>query len=129
MRLQLLTIGLAAVLSSCGGGVSSGAGLAPPSSIDGLWSAYSDGLGSTLTMTLSSRDTVVSGTGTYSTGAIRTGSIAVAGSYRSPSAALTITYDHGESVTFASTLLNGSQMKGKLTYRTGTVIDVEFVRP
>ena len=129
MRLHLLTLGLAAVVSSCGGGGSSGASLAPPSSIDGLWSAFSDGLGSTLTMTLSSKDTVVSGTGTYSTGAIRTGSIAVTGTYRPPSAALTITYDHGESVTFASTLLNGSQMKGKLTYKTGTVIDIEFVRP
>ena len=137
MPLHLLTLGLAAVVASCGGGSSnsadnsgsSGAGLAPPASIDGLWSAYSDGMGSTLTMTLSSRDTVVSGTGTYSTGAIRTGLIAVTGTYRPPSAALTITYDHGESVTFASTLLNGSQMKGKLTYRTGTVVDVEFVRP
>ena len=37
--------------------------------------------------------------------------------------------DHGELVAFASTLVNGSQMKGKLTYRTGTAIDVEFVRP
>ena len=137
MPLHLLTLGLAAVVASCGGGSSnsadnsgsSGAGFAPPSSIDGLWSAYSDGMGSTLTMTLSSRDTVVSGTGTYSTGAIRTGLIAVTGTYRPPSAALTITYDHGESVTFASTLLTGSQMKGKLTYKTGTGIDVEFVRP
>ena len=137
MRLRLLTLGLAVVVCSCGGGSSnsgdnggrSGAGLAPPSSIDGLWNAYSDGLGSTLTLTLSSKDTVVSGTGTYSTGAIRTGLIAVTGTYRPPSAALTITYDHGESVTFAATLMNGSQMKGKLTYKTGTVIDVEFVRP
>lgn len=137
MRFRLLTLGFAAVVCCCGGGGSnsadnggnSGAGLAPASSIDGLWSAYSDGLGSTLTMTLSSKDTVVSGTGNYSTGAIRTGSIAVTGTYRPPSAALTITYDHGDAVTFAATLMNGSQMKGKLTYKTGTVIDVEFVRP
>ena len=138
MRLHLLTLGLAAFVCSCGGGISnngdngggsSGVVLASPSSIDGLWSAFSDGLGSTLTMTLSSKDTVVSGIGTYSTGAIRTGSITVTGTYRPPSAALTIIYDHGESVTFAATLMSGSQMKGKLTYKTGTVIDIEFVRP
>ena len=137
MRLHLLTLGLAALVGSCGGGSSNigdnggsgGPGLPPPASIDGLWSATSDGMGSTLTMTLSSRDTAVSGTGTYSTGAIRTGSVAVSGTYRPPSAALTINYDHGESVTFASTLLSSSQMKGKLTYMTGTVIDIEFVRP
>ena len=137
MRLHLLTLGLAALVCSCGTGSSNsadnsgggGPGLPPPASIDGLWSATADGMGSTLTMTLSSRGTVVSGTGTYSTGAIRTGSVAVTGTYRPPSAALTLHFDHGESVTFASTLLSSGQMKGKLTYRTGSVIDVEFVRP
>ena len=138
MHLKFLTLGISVAVCCCGGGGSNsadnggsgGAGAAtPPPSIIGLWSASSDGLGSTLTMTLSAKDTVVSGTGTYSTGALRTGSISIAGTYLPPSAALTITYDHGESVTFASTLLNGSQMKGKLTYKSGTVIDIEFARP
>ena len=124
MRLNLLTIGIA-VAVSCGAGPSS---LAAPS-IDGLWSAYSDGLGSTLTMTLSSRDTAVSGTGTYSVGAIRTGSVVVTGTFHPPSAALIITYDHGETVTFTAAVVDSDQMKGKLTYKSGTVIDVEFVRP
>ena len=131
MRLRLLTLGTAVVVCCCGGGsgASGGAGAAPPPAIDGLWSANSDGLGSTLTMTLRSKDTAVSGTGTYSTGAIRSGSVAVTGTYRPPAAFLTIIYDHGEAVTFTATLMNDSQMKGKLTYKTGTVIDVEFVRP
>ena len=108
---------------------SGGRGLPPPASIDGRWSATADGMGSTLTMTLRSRGPAVSGTGTYSTGAIRTGSVAVTGTYHPPSAALTLHFDHGESVSFAATLLSSSQMKGQLRYRTGSVIDVEFVRP
>lgn len=125
MRLHLLTLGIAAAAFSCGGGGSSLA----TSSIDGMWSAYVDGLGSTLTMTLSSKDATVSGTGTYSVGAIRTGSVVVTGTYRPPSAALTITYDHGGTATLAATVMNSSQMKGKLTDTSGTIVDVEFVRP
>ena len=100
-----------------------------PASIDGRWNAYSNGLGSTLTMTLSSKGTLVSGTGTYSVGAIRTGSVVVAGTYRPSSAVLAITYDHGETVTFAAAVIDNSYMKGKLTYTSGTVIDIEFARP
>lgn len=125
MYLHRLTLGLVAVVCSCG----SGSGNLVPASIDGRWNAYSDGLGSTLTMTLSSRGTLVSGTGTYSVGAIRTGSVVISGTYRPSSAVLAITYDHGETVTFAAAVTDSSYMKGKLTYKSGTVIDVEFVRP
>jgi hypothetical protein len=125
MRRSLLTIGIAVAVACCGVGTRS---LASPS-IDGVWSAYSDGLGSTLTMTLSSTGTAVSGTGTYSVGAVRTGSVVIAGTYRPPAVVLTITYDHGETVTFAADVTGGEHMKGKLTDRSGTVRDVEFVRP
>lgn len=127
MHLHRLTLCVAAVVSCCGGG----GGNFAPASIDGYWSAYSDGLGSTLTMTLSSRGTLVSGTGNYTVGAIRTGAVVIAGTYRLPSVVLAITYDHGETVTFATAtaVTDNSSMKGKLTYKSGTVIDVEFVRP
>lgn len=125
MHLHRLTLGLAAVVCCCG----SGGGNLAPASIDGRWNAYSDGLGSTLTITLSSKGTLVSGTGTYSVGAIRTGSVVIAGTYRRSSAVLAITYDHGETVTFAAAVTDSSYMKGKLTYKSGTVIDVEFGRP
>ena len=124
-RMTLCSTLCFAAVVSCGGGGSNFV----PASIDGHWSAYSDGLGSTLTMTLSSRGTLVSGTGTYSVGAIRTGSVVIAGTYRLPSVVLAITYDHGETVTFATAVTDNSSMKGKLTYKSGTVIDVEFVRP
>ena len=126
MHLHRLTLCVAAVVSCCGGG---GGGNFAPASIDGYWSAYSDGMGSTLTMILSSRGTLVSGTGTYSVGAIRTGSVVIAGTYRLPSVVLAITYDHGETVTFATAVTDNSSMKGKLTYKSGTVMDIEFVRP
>ena len=125
MHLYRLTLGFAAVVCCCG----SGSGNLAPASIDGRWSAYSDGLGSTLTVILSSRGTLVSGTGTYTIGAIRTGSVVIAGTYHPSSAVLAITYDHGETVTFAAAVTDSSSMKGKLTYKTGTVMDIEFVRP
>ena len=125
MKLHCLTLGLAAVVCCCG----SGGGNLAPASIDGRWSAYSDGLGSTLTMTLRSRGALVSGTGTYSVGAIRTGSVVISGTYRPSSAVLAITYDHGETVTFTAAVTDSSYMKGRLSYKGGTVIDVEFVRP
>lgn len=125
MRQRLLTVCLSVAVSCCGG---SGVAVTSPS-IDGLWTAFSDGLGSTLTLRLSSSDTAVSGTGTYSVGALRTGTVAVEGSYRPPAAALTITYDHGEAVTFTGTVTDSDHMKGKLTSKSGTAIDIEFVRP
>ncbi len=125
MRLPRLTLCFAAVIGCC----ASGGGGVPPVSLDGRWNAFSDGLGSTLTMTLSSRGALVSGTGTYRVGAIRTGSVVIAGTYRAPSADLAITYDHGETVTFTAAVTDSDHMKGKLTYESGTVIDIEFVRP
>lgn len=126
MRQRLLTVFLSVAVCSCGG---SGAAGVAPLAIDGAWSAFTDGLGSTLTLRLSSTDTAVSGTGSYSVGTLRTGTVAVEGSYRPPAAALTITYDHGEVVTFAGTVTDSDHMKGKLTSKAGSAIDIEFVRP
>ena len=124
-RMTLCSTLCFAAVVSCGGGGSNFV----PASIDGRWNAYSDGLGSTLTLTLSSRGALVSGTGTYSVGAIRTGSTVVTGTYRLPSVMLSITYDHGETMTFDGAVNDNGNMKGKLTYKSGAVIDIEFVRP
>lgn len=135
MRIRLLTIGIAALVCSCGGGGNSGdpgssgaAGLAPQWPIDGAWGASSDGMGSTLTMNLNSQGPLVTGVGTYSVGAIRTGSVGIAGTYHPPAAILAITYDHGETVTLSAEVTDNN-MRGKLTYKSGTVIDIGFVRP
>ena len=126
MRVHLVAVTLAAALCCCGGG--GGSSLAP-SSIDGLWSGRSDGLGSTLTMSLQSKESAVTGTGTYSVGALRSGLLVVAGTYRLSSAVLTLTYDNGEAMTFASKSVGNEKMVGTLTQRTGTEIEIEFVRP
>jgi hypothetical protein len=123
MRLHRLTLCFAAVIGCC----ASGGGA--PASLDGRWNAYSDRLGSALTLNLSSSGARVSGTGTYRVGAVRTGSVVISGTYRAPSADLAITYDHGETVTFTAAATDSDHMKGKLTYKSGTVIDIEFVRP
>lgn len=125
MRLARLTLCFAAVISCCASGGGSGA----PASLDGVWSAFSDGLGSTLTLNLSSSGARVSGTGTYRVGAIRTGSVVITGTYRSPAADLAITYDHGETARFTAAVTDGGHMKGRLSYKSGTVVNVEFVRP
>lgn len=121
-----LTLCLAFAVNCCG---ASGVGPAEFSSIEGLWNANWDGLGSTLNLTLSSKGTRVTGTGTYSVGAIRTGSVVIAGTYRPPIVNLTLTYDHGETVMFAATVTDSEHITGKLTYKNGTVINLEFVRP
>lgn len=125
MRLHLLGLGIGFVVLSCGGA----GGSVAPRSIDGTWIANSDGLGSTVTIMLSSRASTVSGSGTYSTGALRTGVLTVAGTYQPPQAALTLSYDHGETRQFEATLTDNEHMKGKLTYQNGSVVAIEFVRP
>ena len=125
MRLARLIPGIAVAFACFGGGSQSLA--AEP--IDGAWSAFSDGMGSVLSVELSSTGTAVSGTGTYRVGAVRSGTVVVAGTYRPPAVVLKITYDHGETVTFAAVVTDGDHMKGTLTDRNGTVMNVEFVRP
>lgn len=124
MRLRLLVLVLVATLSACGGG----ADAAPPA-VDGVWSAYADGLGGTLTLRLNSKGTSVSGSGTYTVGAMRSGTLAVTGSIQTPAVALVLTYDHGERAALSATLSGSERMVGRLTYSTGSSIDIEFVRP
>lgn len=80
-------------------------------------------------MRLSLKDTAVSGNGTYTTGAHRTGKLTVAGFYRDASANLTLSYDHGEVVSFSSTRVGADRMPGRLVYKSGSVMQIEFVRP
>ena len=125
MRRPLLGICIGLMVLSCSG---AGGGLAPQS-IDGMWIANSDGLGSTVTIVLTSKASAVSGSGTYSTGAVRSGVLSVAGTYRAPLAALTLSYDHGATLRLAATLIDNDHMRGKLTDPHGSVMVIEFVRP
>ena len=104
-------------------------GLATPGSIDGTWIATSESLGSTLTLVLVVRNAAVSGTGSYSVGALRTGTLTVSGTHRPPGASLSLKYDNGEIVLLRTALINSDHMEGTLTYAGGSVVAIKFARP
>lgn len=104
-------------------------GVAIPGSIDGTWIATSESLGSTLTLMLTERNAAVSGTGSYSTGALRIGTLSVSGTYRPPVASLSLKYDNGEVVRLRTTLIDSDHMEGALTYTGGSVVAIKFARP
>ena len=98
-------------------------------SIDGTWVASSDAMGSTLTLRLKSQSAGVTGTGTYSVGALRTGTLTIAGTYERRQAVLTFKYDHGGVVRLRATSTDDEHMAGTLTDANGTVMTVKFARP
>ena len=104
-------------------------GVAIPGLIDGTWIATSESLGSTLTLVLTERNSAVSGTGSYSTGALRTGTLSVSGTYRQPVASLSLKYDNGEVVRLRTTVIDSDHMEGALTYTGGSVVSIKFARP
>ena len=120
---HLQGIAAAMLVGSCLGSAS------VPPSIDGMWSAHSDALGSTLSIVLGGKGGVLAGTGAYSTGAIRTGAIVVTGRYEPPIVSLQLTYDHGEVLTFTGRVVDADHMNGRLMSRAGSVVDIAFVRP
>lgn len=98
-------------------------------SIDGTWVATSDAMGSTLTLVLTSQRTSVAGTGTYSVGAMRTGTLTVTGIYQRRSADLSLKYDHGEVVRLRATSTDDEHMAGTLTDKSGSAMTIKFSRP
>jgi len=121
MRHVLLTLSLALLACSCGGSDT------PPPSVDGTWSATSQGAGNSLTLRLTTQDAVVSGAGAYSQ-AGRIGVLAIAGTYQPPAVVLTFNYDNGDTALYTASLPDGSHMDGRLTYQNGTSLDLAFVR-
>lgn len=86
-------------------------------------------MGSTLTLRLTSQANSVTGTGTYSVGAIRTGTLTITGAYERRQAVLALKYDHGGVVHLRATATDAEHMAGTLTDANGTVMTVRFARP
>lgn len=86
-------------------------------------------MGSSLSMQLKSRGHDLSGSGSYTRGALQTGSVRVTGAIRGATAKLVLAYDNGLVARFKSTMIEPERMTGRLTYPDGTVIDLVFVRP
>ena len=100
-----------------------------PLALDGEWSANADAMGSTLSMQLKHRGHHLTGSGTYTRGALQTGSVRVTGAVRGAIARLVLDYDNGLVARFESSRIDGERMIGRLIYPDGTVIDLTFVRP
>ena len=100
-----------------------------PLAMDGAWSASADDMGSTLSMQLKRRGHHLSGSGTYTRGALQTGSVRVTGAIRGATTRLILNYDNGLVARFESSRIEGERMIGRLIYADGTVIDLTFVRP
>jgi hypothetical protein len=124
MRNFLLVLSMLPFLHACGGGSSD----APPASIDGKWSAVSQVTGSSLTLQLGSQNGTIAGAGTYTIEAGSSGVLAVAGTYQPPVAALSFTYDNGNSAVYAATVSDATHMSGKLKYKDGTIVDLSLVK-
>ena len=101
---------------------------APPT-LGGAWSATADAMGSTLSMQLKCQGQDISGSGVYTRGALRTGSLVVTGAVRGAVARLVLAYDNGLVARFESSAIEGERMTGRLSYPDGSVIDLTFVRP
>lgn len=70
---------------------------------------------------------MVSGAGAYNqTGRIEV--LAIAGTYQPPVAALTFTYDNGDTALYTASLPDGDHMNGRLTSQNGASLDLDFIR-
>jgi hypothetical protein len=126
MRLHAVGIGICISLLGC---VCVGSTALPTVSVDGMWAAPSDAQGGALMIVLATRNTLVTGTGTYSMGAIRTGSLTITGTYRQPVLTLRLSYDNGETLHFDGAVVDSEHLSGQLSHRGGSVVPIKFVRP
>jgi major membrane immunogen (membrane-anchored lipoprotein) len=122
MRQLLIAFGIASLLCACGGSDTA------PATVEGTWNATEQAAGSSFTLSLSTKDDVVSGIGTYSTAAVRLGALLVAGTYRPPVAVLSFTYDSGDKALYTATVSDDGHMSGKLVFENRTTQDLAFAR-
>jgi hypothetical protein len=105
-------------VSSC-----SGSG---PGGICGTWVADSLVTGASLVLNLRLRNEVLSGTGTYSIEAGRSGTLDVGGTYRSPAIAMNLEYDYGFVAPFTGTLTSSQQIVGSFLNSSGHAVPLTF---
>jgi hypothetical protein len=80
------------------------------------------------TLQLHTKGSKVSGSGSYSMEAGRSGTLTVSGSYRAPNLALTITRDNGLVGTFKAKVMDAAHLKGIRRYKQFGASEVQFVR-
>lgn len=121
-RLGCATLGMVLAIS-CG----EGAGITPAPTLDGTWQMFPLP-GSNTILTLTQRDSIVSGSGTWTGEACCSGTLTVGGRYVHPRVDLTLTYDNGSIAEFSGHVIDASHMVGTEAFNGGTPDTVTFTR-
>jgi hypothetical protein len=122
-RLSLIFF-TALLLSACGGSNSQ----QNTPAIDGTWKAVESIVGNSLTLTLTSQNSAVSGTGKYVGEAGPSGTLTVTGNYIYPQVTLTLTFDNGGVETYTGSMSSANEMDGTLASTSGYSASQSFTR-
>jgi hypothetical protein len=117
---------LVASLVMLGASASSGAGTWP---VDGMWTASSDGMGGELTLVIKTQGAVVTGEARQGRGALEATPLSLSGRFQAPALQLKLTSRDGTVWSLTAKVTGRETMSGTLTWPTGTVQALSFVRP
>jgi hypothetical protein len=104
-------------------------GAAGPLPVDGTWVASSDGLGGELTIVIKTQGAAVTGEGLQGHGNLAAAPLTLSGTYRAPTLLLKLKSRDGLVWSLAAQVTGRETMSGTLTWPTGTVQTLAFVRP
>jgi len=124
MRQAIGLLSLSALLSCSNG-------LGPSNDLGGRWASNFTGPGSFIDLNLEQADRNITGTGSFSFEAGRSGTLTVTGSYDRPRIALVLHYDFGLNLTYSGTvpfLGFSRQMSGILADSLGHEYPLAFTR-
>jgi hypothetical protein len=82
--------------------------------------------GASLVLHLGLQQDVLSGTGTYSIEAGRSGNLAVTGTYQAPAVSMKLTYDYGPVAQFTGTMTPSHQIVGSFVNDSGQAVSLTF---
>lgn len=102
---------------------------AAPVPVDGMWTAPSDGLGGELTLFIKTQGHAVTGHARSSRGALEGDPFTLTGSYQAPALKLRLKSPDGLIWSLSAQLTGSETMRATLTWPTGTVQALTFVRP
>lgn len=117
---------IAVLLLMVGTGACGSAGSWP---VDGMWTASSDGMGGELTLEIKSQGTAVTGVGRQGRGTLESTPLSLSGSYHAPTLQLKLKSPDGAVWSLMAKVSGPETMSGTLTWPTGTVQALSFVRP
>jgi hypothetical protein len=96
--------------------------------LNGVWRADNQVVGSSIVLSIVERGTAISGSGTYQFEAGRSGTLQVAGSYQQSEVRLTLSYDFGQSGNYVGRVEGGTHMSGTMAWSTGLQNSLTFSR-